>query len=221
MRSNNFEWNSNIWPADMLEAFEGYGTNCSFGDAAADNRRINHRSFSIGFFGFHYIRAANENEPLLQQESLQILRKLLSETALNLDRIFPDFLRGRSYSEFWEKVIRKISLSLGDSQGIQVQGTVEFGFWLAAVYAFLVGVLEENYPRESKEQLGILQRWMSGLLDFAQEFGLSEMLIEPLVKSERVLRRSKTRSTALYCMRILELAQRDFLLPQTVPIRRG
>ena len=117
----------------------------------------------------------------------------------------------QSYSDYWWKVLRKISLALGDSLGLEAQRMVESGFWLAAIYACFVGLLEGNNSGRITKCLGILESWMSDLLMFAQHAEISETLSEPLVESIQLLRCSKTRKTALSCMKIIKLALKDFL----------
>jgi len=216
MGNNSFlSWNLNVWPNGFQTNTAGLLGNDSFVMTLASKDQIRHQAFAIGFFGFHYIRAANENEFSLQNESLQILRKLAM--AHNLDTRFLRNLnvsKKQPYSDFWEDVLREISLTLGDSLGSEVQQMVEFGFRLAAIYACLVGVLKDSDSRKFAGQLGILKDWMSDLLMFAQQARISEMLLKPLFESRRLLRHSKTRRAAYKSMQVLELALRQLLLTE-------
>ena len=216
MVNNSFlNWKLAIWSDSFQTNATGFGGSDSFAMALASKDQVRHQAFAIGFFGFHYIRATNENEISLQNESLQILKKLVM--AYNLDARFLRNLnvsKKQPYSDFWEDVLREISLTLGDSLGSEVQRMVEFGFQLAAIYTCLVGLLKDNDSWGFAGRVGILKDWMSDLLMFAQQARISETLLKPLVESIHLLQRSKTRQAACKSMRILELALRYLLLTE-------
>lgn len=217
MVNNAFlNWRFDVRPDSFRENSAEFLGGESLNLAVASKSQVRHQAFAIGFFGFHYICAANENRPLLQKESLQILRKFVAASDLDVSLVMPlGEFENRSYSDFWNNVLRKISLALGDSLGVEVQRLVEFGFWLAAVYACLVGILEENESREFTKRLEILELWMPGLLLFAEQARVSSVLIKPLAESRRLLQRSKTHETACKCMHIVGLAIRGALSPKT------
>ena len=182
----------------------------------ADQRLKWHYSFSIGFFGFHYIRAVNENDAVLCRESLQILRELV--TACNLDS---GLLKGlnipekRHFLDFWEDVIRPISWVLGDAFGQGMQQMVKLGFWLAAVYADLVGELSESDSGKITGRLVILGNHLSELNISSQQSNIPESLIITLNDLTKLLRYSKTPAVAHKCMKKLKLVLKHFLLPKT------
>ena len=182
----------------------------------SDQRLKWHYSFSIGFFGFHYIRAANENDAVLRCESLKILRMLIAECDLN-----SVYLRGlkepdkHSYWEFWEKRIRPVSLALGDVFGQGTQETAKLGYWLAAVNASLVGELSGRKDETFADRQAILSRCLSELKDSSQQSDIPDLLKIKLNELTELLQRPQTPSSPRKCLEKLKLVHRYFLLTET------
>lgn len=217
MKSDPFlNWKLGVWPDSYQIDSIGLSQCSSMMMGSAGNGQIWHQSFAIGFFGFHYIHAANENDHFLQIESLQILRKLVE--ACYLDQSFLNELKiskKQTYFDFRENVIRKVSLALGDAQGGQSQRAVELGYGLAAVYACFVGVLNDNDSGKTESCLRILKNWISDLLKSTEQTGVPEKSLQSLVKVKGLLLSSKTRPTANKCRQILKLVLNNLLSSTT------
>jgi len=171
-----------------------------------------HYSFGIGFFGFHYIRAVKEHDPAFEQESLQTLKNLIS--AFDLDSNLLGNLDGCKrwgFTDFWDNVLRKISLEIGDSLGPEAQQMVKLGFWLAAVYAGLVEESSSDDDDRIKRYLEYLEGHLSELNASSQEAGIPESLIKPLTDSIEFLQFPKTPATARKCLQTLKLGFYDLL----------
>jgi hypothetical protein len=207
--SYSLNWKLDVWP-DVFkdEAIQYMGEDSSY--ATASNQSLQwHHSFALGFFGFHYIRAAKEDDFVLKQESLQILRELV--TACNLDGVVMkglDMRRGRGLRS---DMFRKIALALGDSLGQQAQQMVELGFWLAAVYAGLVEALRDDNHSYMKECLVILE---NGFASF-QPSDMPAPLRNSLVDIKKLLRSSKKRTIAYECFNKIESMLKHVLLSKT------
>ena len=209
-----FSWNLNVWPDNVLIDTDGPLKHSIAALSAANKDQIRQQALAIGFFGFHYIRAVNENQTPLQKESLQILRRLVD--ASNLDAGLIKQLRiseKQSYFDYWDKVLIKVSLVLGDSHGPEIQYSMKLTFWLAAVYACFNGALLEKGSRQVKACLSILERGLSDLLVSAQRAEISEMTLGSLVELTDLVHGSKTYPTACKCMKNLGSIIRDLLCP--------
>lgn len=198
---NTNGWNLNVWPYGFLPNGE---------DVVAENGPrvpllsqavIDYQTFAVGFFGFHYIRAVNEDVPAVQRESLHILKKLLLAFHLNAE-IFIELNcpQKQSYADFWDKILRKVALALGDMWGSQVQERVKWGFWLAAVHACFVGVVKENPSEEIRANLKMLESLISGLLLLAPRAGISGIMQKQMNLLKVLLRDTKTPSVAFQGM---------------------
>ena len=164
-----------------------------------------HRSFSIGFFSFHYIRAVREGDTELRKDSLQILSKLLTACHLDKDLIKGlDASRDMGYTDFFGQVHRNILAALRKTHGPKIQQGAELGFGLAAVYAGLVETVK--MPAEGRAQyLTILEKWLSGLCESSKKVKIPDILLLPVLEGALLLRRSKTPSEIHKCMQILKL----------------
>jgi hypothetical protein len=174
-------------------------------------KNVKNQAFAIGFFGFHYIRAVNENQVQLQRESLEILRQLASN--LNAGAAGKLYVtKKQSYHDYWNRTLQKFALILGDSHGEEIQYGISLSFELAAIYAYLYGVMTESRPRKVNACLSILQARMSSLLVSARKANITE-LFEPLVDLNKLLEGPKTYPTACKCMKKLKIIIKDFLWP--------
>ena len=93
---------------------------------------------------------------------------------------------------------------------------VKLGYWLAAAHSCLVGLIEDNNPGKIAGGLKILEAWMSNLLVLAQQAGIPEILLKPLVEVTRLLQQPKTPKIALNCVQILKLVMKDLLSSRTM-----
>lgn len=194
-------WSLNVWPHGLLPNVEDVVAENGLRVPLLSQAQIDYQMFAIGFFGFHYIRAVNEDVPAVRRESLHILKKLL--LAFHLDTgifINLNYPQKQSYADFWEKILRKAALALGDMLGSQVQERVKWGFWLAAVHACFVGVVKENPSEDIRANLRMLESWISGLLLLAPRAGISGMMQRQMSILKVLLRDSKTPSTAFQGM---------------------
>lgn len=198
-------WMLNGWP----DNFKTRDIQCMSGNPvvpvlASESVHWNY-SFALGFFGFHYIRAAKEHDSALETESLQILRKLIIVS--NLDTNFIDYLQNPGdwdFLGFWTHVIRQISVALGDSLGPASKQMVELGFWLAAGYS---GLVEESNSDDAKieQYLDDLKNCLSDLVKSSLMAGIPEPLIKPLRDTAVILERSGNSATASKCMKTLKV----------------
>lgn len=205
-------WQHMVWPdAFKDQAVHFLEENASF-VSPASRPLCWHQSFALGFFGFHYIRAAKENDFALARESLKIFRGLMKD--YHLDGVVLKDLnvhRGARFLDYWNGVIRKVALALGDSLGQEAQQMVELGFWLAAVYAGLVAALKENNHRYMTECLLVLE---DGVFSFRPS-DMPSPLRNSLIDIKKLLQYSKKRTTAYQCFDEIELMLKHALLLKT------
>ena len=209
-------WSFNVWPDHIRTDSTGLLSHKADTLLYAMNHQVRSHAYAIGFFGFHYIRAVNDNEDLLQRESLQILQRLV--TASDLDASLMRQLQTsekQSYADYWNTVMLKVSWALGDSQGTCVQYGVKLSFWLAAAYACLYGVLRDERPSQITRYLAALENWIPELLVSAKQAEMPETALAPLAEMKKLLQGRKNNSTALHCKRNLETTLRRILLPIT------
>lgn len=178
--------------------------------------RVRHQAFAVGFFGFHYVRATVENVPSLRKDSLRRLTELLENlqiTDFSVKEL--DISARRSYLDFKEMVIKKISLKLGDHFSPAVQWIVEFGFQLASTHSFLVGVSEHGTVSGLKGSLNYLESRLSYLLQLARKSDISETLLTPLIESLEAMKCRKTKATARKCCKLMGLFLSQLLVTST------
>lgn len=193
----------------------GYGPDVPFRDPLGLGK-IRHHAFAFGFFGFHYIRATIENTPSLKKESFEHLTKLLkillmNETFaknLNISKI-------RSLPIFQERIIKRVSLELGDHFCPTVQWIVEFGFHLALVRSFLVTAANCQSHHSLKSYLKFTELRVSHLLYLAHKSEIPTAITDLLTRSAAVLRRFKTQASALKSCELLGLAADNLLVTET------
>lgn len=143
---------------------------------------------------------------------MQTLKNLISACYLNRNLLgsLDDCERWR-FADFWDNVLRNISLEIGDSLGPESQQMVKIGFWLAAIYAGLVEEFSSDDDDRIKRYLEYLESHLSELYVSSQEAGISETLIKPLTNSIEFLQLSKTPATAHKCLHTLKLGFYDLL----------
>lgn len=204
------KWKLNVWPDNFkIQATRSLAEYSGSPIFAGESVHWNY-SFAIGFFGFHYVRAAKENNSLLEKESLQILHKLM--IACSLEMYFLDYLknpRDWEFLSFWDRVIKQISIALGDSLGPASQQMVELGFWLAAGYAGLVEQFNSDY--EIACYLNNLEDCLHDLITSSYLAEIPEPLIKPLRDTRAFLEDSKNPEAVSKCMDTLRLTIENFL----------
>ena len=211
-----FNWSFNVWPDNFRTSRGGFWGHSINALSATSKDQMRYQAFAIGFFGFHYIRAVNENEKLLQKESLQILKRLVNASNLDTEMMKKLHISEKqSYIDYWDNKLIKISLILGDFHGPQIQYGVKLSFWLAALYSHLYGVLLEKNMKQVKAYLSVLENWISDLLVSAKQAEMPQKTLTLLVDLAKLLQASKTYPTACQCKRILELVIRDLLFPRS------
>jgi hypothetical protein len=181
-----------------------YGSD-SFGVMTLTQYSQLYRSFSIGFFSFHYICAVREGDTELRKDSLQILSKLVTASHLDKDLIKGlDTSREMEYTDFFEQVYQNTLAVLRKTQGPKIQQGAELGFGLAAVYAGLVETMK--MPAEGRAQyLTILEKWLSGLSESSKKMKIPDILLQPVLEGATLLRRSANPPEVHKCMQILKL----------------
>lgn len=176
---------------------------------------IKHRAFAAGFFGFHYIRATLENAPILRKDSLQRLLQLLE--ALQIDESFTNnlpFQSVKSLPEFQRKVIKRVSLEIGDAFNSPAQWMVEFGFSLAITYSTLVTTTQCKSQIELKKQLMCIESRIQHLLILAKKSEAPTIIIDALTSSAAALRQRKTRQSTRKCMDLINLTAKQLLITE-------
>lgn len=178
--------------------------------------KIKHHAFAFGFFGFHYIRATIENTPSLKKESFEHLTKLLNILLLN--KAFANNLnisKIRSFPIFQERIIRRVSLELGDHFCPTIQWMVEFGFHLALIRSFLVTATNCQSHNSLKSYLKFTELRVAHLLYLARKSEIPTAITDLLTRSATILRRFKTQASALKCCELLGLAADNLLVTET------
>jgi len=209
-------WNLDVWPEGFkIQATQYFTENSSF--TAFENEYLKLKyPFAIGFFSFHYLRAANDHDTFLQSESLQILRRLMIVCDLDTDLLkYLNASKKGNLLSFWNSIIRKLSLEAEGAINSKAKQMVKLGFCLSAVYAGLIEQLNSNNDQELDNYLRNLKEHLSLLIRSSKEANLPETLIEQLVYSEKILQRSKIRLAAHKCLKILKLALSWFLPLET------
>jgi hypothetical protein len=206
-----------IWPPRVSKSIQTRPSSAFFPiRTPVSPGRVRHQAFAVGFFGFHYIRATVENAPSLRKDSLRHLMQLLEDLQV-ADGVVKnrEILAKQSYFDFKERIIKKISLELGDNFSPPAQWMVQFGFHLASMHSFLVAASECQAPAKLRDSLNYFVSQLPSLLWLARKSEVSETLLEPMVDFLDVIRCQKTRQAARKCCKKIGLVLSQLLVTNT------